>query len=234
MSAVVECKEVDFAYNGLSVLRKVTLTLTQGEFVGVIGPNGGGKTTLLKLIAGLLKPGRGEVIRCEKVAYVPQSLPFDRRFPISALELVLTGTLSRLPWHGAYSKESRVQAMAALERVGLADRAQTPFGTLSGGQMQRVLIARALVDGPELLLLDEPTANIDIEATQLLRQLLQELRGQVTIAMVTHDLHTAIHDVDRVICVQNEVYGLLPEQVCEHFAVGLYHTPLLTPMGKKP
>ncbi len=232
MSDVVSFKDVDFAYDGLSVLRKVSLALTAGEFVGIIGPNGGGKTTILKLMAGLLKPSQGEVVRCDKIAYVPQSLPFDRRFPISAMELVLTGTLSHLSWHGAYSKKSRELATASLEKVGLADRAQSPFGTLSGGQMQRVLIARALVDGPKLLLLDEPTANIDNEATRVLKELLQELRGEVTIAVVTHDLHTAIHDVDRVILVQNEVYGLLPEQVCEHFAVGLYHAPLFTPLGK--
>ena len=131
MSDVVSFKDVDFAYHGIEVLRKVSLALTGGEFVGIIGPNGGGKTTLLKLIAGLLKPSRGEVARCEKVAYVPQSLPFDRSFPISAIELVLTGTLSHLPWHGAYSKKSREQAMGALEKVGLADQAHTPFGTLS-------------------------------------------------------------------------------------------------------
>jgi zinc transport system ATP-binding protein len=232
MDDVVRLKDVDFAYNGISILRKVNLALKGGEFVAVIGPNGGGKTTLLKLIAGLLKPDRGQILACDEIGYVPQALPFDRRFPISVMELVLTGTLSHLPWHGAHSKKSKERARAALDRVGLIDKAQLPFGTLSGGQMQRVLIARALVDEPKLLLLDEPTANIDIEATKVLKGVLQSLRGQVTIAMVTHDLGTAIHDVDRVICVQNEVYGLSPDQVCEHFAVGLYHTPLLAPEEK--
>jgi zinc transport system ATP-binding protein len=161
-----------------------------------------------------------------QVAYVPQGLRFDRQFPISVMEVVLSGRLSRLPWYGLYSSADKKAAHEALDLVGMLPYSHCVFGNLSGGQAQRALIARALVSEPQLLLLDEPTASVDAQAETLIYSILKQLQKKMTILMVTHDLRAAIDIVDRVLCVQGGVLSLLPQEVCEHFALGLYHTPL--------
>ena len=239
MTSVVSFDHVSFAYQDSLVLKEVSFAVEEGEFVGVIGPNGGGKTTLLKLILGFLRPTSGNVqvfgkppqSALQQLAYVPQTVRFDRQFPISVMELVLSGRLSRLPWYGAFSKEDNDAALHALELVGLVEFRGCAFGTLSGGQAQRALIARALVSEPKLLLLDEPTASVDSQAEADIYAILDALRGKMTILMVTHDLRAAIDRVQKVICVQGSVITLKPEEVCEHFAIGLYHAPLIK-MGK--
>lgn len=226
--------EVDFAYPGNPVLNNVSFRILPGEFIGIIGPNGGGKTTLLKLIMGFLQPTSGSVQifgsppaqALSQLSYVPQGLRFDREFPISVMELVLSGRLARLPWYGVYSKEDYQAAQDALKKVGLLELQNNHFGTLSGGQAQRALIARALVSEPQLLLLDEPTASVDSKAEGVIYDILQELQNKMTIMMVTHDLRAAIDLVERVLVVQSGVLSMLPEKVCEHFALGLYHTPM--------
>lgn len=234
----IEFDDVSFDYPETSVLKNVSFQVSYGEFIGMIGPNGGGKTTLLKLILGFLKPSRGTIkvfgenagaspYPAHRLAYVPQSVRFDRDFPISVEEVVLSGLISKLPWYGRFHKEERLAVKRALEKIGLSHLAGTAFGTLSGGQAQRVLIARALVSKPELLLLDEPTASVDSRAEADIYALLNQLKGQMTILMVTHDLGAAIEQVQRILCVQGKVISLKPEEVCKHFAFGLYHMPLL-------
>lgn len=233
--SVVELKEVSFAYQDFLVLNKVSFSINEGEFVGIIGPNGGGKTTLLKIILGFLKPLSGSIKvfgvlpadALERVSYVPQSVRFDKQFPISVLEVVLMGRLSHLPWYGKYARADKEAALNTLEKVGLADLKDRAFGTLSGGQAQRTLIARALVSNPGLLLLDEPTASVDAQAQTEIYSILKGLRGSMTILMVTHDLGVAVDHVEKVICVQQKVVTLNPQEVCEHFAIGLYHPPLI-------
>jgi zinc transport system ATP-binding protein len=240
MAAFIEVDNLSFAYQEFAVLRDVTFRVQEGECVGIIGPNGGGKTTLLKLLMGFLKPTEGTIQFCgrpsiqeyPRIAYVPQVMRFDRLFPITVLEVVLMGLLSQLPWYGRYHQASRQAAIDALDKVGMTGFEERAFGTLSGGQAQRVLIARALVSQPDLLLLDEPTASVDVQAQGEIYTFLQKLRGKMTILMVTHDLNVAINFVDKVICVQHTVMTLKPQEVCEHFAFGLYHSPLITP-GKK-
>lgn len=235
---MIEFDNVSFSYPETSVLKNVSFQVSSGEFIGMIGPNGGGKTTLLKLILGFLKPSRGTVkvfgeitgsqfSHTQRLAYVPQSVRFDRDFPISVEEVVLSGLISNLPWYGQFSKKDRLAAKKALETIGLSHLAEAAFGTLSGGQSQRVLIARALVSNPKLLLLDEPTASVDSRAEADIYALLKQLRGQMTILMVTHDLGAAIDQVERILCVQGSVISLKPEEVCKHFAFGLYHMPLI-------
>ncbi len=234
MNEIVTCDHVSFSYRDTPVLTDVSFRINPGEFVGIIGPNGGGKTTLLKLILGFLKPTSGAIsvlgspagVSTTRIAYVAQGLRFDRQFPISVMELVLSGRLSRLPWYGVYSREDRAAALEALEKVGMVDFCDYAFGNLSGGQAQRALIARALVSNPDLLLLDEPTASVDSQAEGVIYEILQSLRQSMTILMVTHDLRAAINLVDRVLCVQGGLLSLLPQEVCEHFAIGLYHAPL--------
>ena len=202
--------------------------------MGIFGPNGGGKTTLLKLILGFLKPSQGEIqvfgqspkaLR-KKMGYVPQTLHFDRQFPISAGEVVLSGRLQYLTWYGHYGANDKMCAKNALEEVGLAHLYDRPFGTLSGGEKQRVLIARALVGQPKILLLDEPTTGIDLEAQIQLFDLLKQLHGKMTILMVTHELGTALNYVDTLFCVNQTVSPYDKQKLCEHFASGLYHPPL--------
>jgi zinc transport system ATP-binding protein len=235
MDQIVEFNEVNFAYQEMLILKNVYLEIYPGEFIGIIGPNGGGKTTLLKLLLGFLKPNSGRIsvfgespskTTLQHISYVPQTMRYDRDFPISVMEVVLSGLLSRLPWYGRFMKSERLAAFEALDKLGVADLSERSFGTLSGGQAQRVLIARALVSNPKILLLDEPTANVDSLAESIIYKILEELKGQVTILMVTHDLKTVIDRVERVLCVQHEVVSLLPQEVCEHFAFGLYHPPL--------
>lgn len=234
MTAIVNFDHVSFAYQDTPVLTDVTFKVDSGEFLGIIGPNGGGKTTLLKLILGFLKPKSGGInvlgkppgIASTRIAYVSQGLNYDRQFPISVMELVLSGRLSNLPWYGAYTPQDMQAAQIALEKVGMQEFKDHPFGKLSGGQAQRALIARALVTEPELLLLDEPTASVDAQAEGVIYDILKSLRKTMTILMVTHDLRAAIDIVDRVLLVQGGLTSLLPQEVCEHFAIGLYHPPL--------
>ncbi len=234
MTAIVTFDHVFFAYQGAPVLTDVSFSVAPGEFLGIIGPNGGGKTTLLKLILGFLKPTLGAITVLGKppggattrIAYVSQGLHYDRQFPISVMELVLSGRLSSLPWYGVYAAEDTQAALDALEKVGMLDFRHQAFGNLSGGQAQRALIARALVSNPDLLLLDEPTASVDSQAEGVIYEILKTLRQTMTIMMVTHDLRAAIDLVDRVLCVQGGLLSLLPQEVCEHFAIGLYHAPL--------
>jgi zinc transport system ATP-binding protein len=239
-SPVIDVKNLSFAYQDTFVLKDASFHIDAGEFVGIIGPNGGGKTTLLKLLMGFLKPTEGMIQVFnhsptqvqQRLAYVPQSMRFDRQFPISALDVVLLGKLSQLTWYGRYRHKDKVAACEALEKVGLLAFKDHAFGALSGGQAQRVLIARALVSNPELLLLDEPTASVDAHAESEIYTLLQNLKGTMTIVMVTHDLKAATDYVQKVICVQRSVATLTPKDVCEHFAMGLYHPPLIN-MTKK-
>lgn len=228
-------EDLSFDYGLTKIFQHISLEVNQGEFLGIIGPNGGGKTTLLRLLMGFLKPQSGKILidgkepqaEQNKIAYVPQNLRFDRQFPISVSELVLSGRLSTLPWYGRYSKKEREIAEHALTLVGIEDLGNRAFGELSGGQMQRALIARALASEPEILFLDEPTASVDARAEEEIYRLLKSFSPRMTVVMVTHDLKAAIELVDRVLCIQGGVVSLLPEQVCEHFALGLYHPPLI-------
>jgi zinc transport system ATP-binding protein len=223
-----------FHYDSMPALEDVNIEIFKGEFVGIFGPNGGGKTSLLRLVMGFLRPQKGKVLLYGRppeemrhlIGYVPQAIRFDRDFPISALEVVMMGSLRKLSWWGTYPAEAKRKAMDALDRVGLAHKAKAAFGTLSGGEAQRTLIARAIVDEPSLLLLDEPTANVDTEAEQNIYAQLADLNQTMTILMVTHDLQTIIDKVGKLLCVQRQVTSLKTKEVCEHFALGLYHTPL--------
>lgn len=235
----VKLDDVSFAYQDQNILEHVSFSVKEGEFMGVFGPNGGGKTTLLKLLMGFLKPTHGkiEVLGMSpkdaqaSIAYVPQSLRFDRQFPVTVGEVVLSGRLFNLPWYGRYLKEDELCAEEIMKSLRLSHLKNQSFGDLSGGQAQRSLIARALVSNPKLLLLDEPTASVDLKAESEIYDILEELKGKMTIIMVTHHLKTAIKQVERVLCVNKTVADLKPEDVCEHFAIGLYHPPLDTKKG---
>jgi len=210
---VVELEGVSFSYNGRPALEDVTLRVAEREFVSVVGPNGGGKTTLLKVILGLLRPQRGTVRvfggppekARPRIGYVPQFADCDRQFPVRVIEVVLMGRLGRARWWGPHRKADEEAAHRALEEVGLVEMARRPFGELSGGQQQRVLVARALAGDPDLLLLDEPTANVDITAEEELYDLLRALNRRLTIILATHDIGLVSSYVESVVCVKRRV-----------------------------
>ena len=211
---IVEIKDVAFAYDGETVLCDVSLNIWPHDYIAMIGPNGGGKTTLLKLILGLLKPDTG-VIRVigqstqkasSCIGYVPQDVHINRSFPITALDLVLMGKLDPKNRWARKSESNRQEALEALERLEMASRAAKKIGELSGGQLQRVFIARALVTKPKLLLLDEPTASIDTKGQADFFKLLGELNKDIAILVVSHDLLAISRYVKSVACVNKGLH----------------------------
>lgn len=235
MATAVLIKDLSYGYSEDDlVLENACWELKEGNFAALVGPNGGGKTTLLKVILGMCAPLKGSVEvfglppdkALQSIGYVPQNLAFDRQFPISTREVVQMGRLSHLPWYGHYLERDKEAVDFALEKVALSDSANKLFGDLSGGQRQRALIARALVSEPRLLLLDEPTANVDAQAEADIHALLADLLKTMTIIMVTHDLQTAMNNVGHVVLVQRTLRLLSREEVCQHFAIGLYHPPV--------
>ena len=209
---VISIRDLSFAYEERQILSEVNLAVWPFDSVCVVGPNGGGKTTLMKLIIGLLTPDNGEVLIFGKppevnrklIGYVPQYAVYDRQFPISVKEVVCMGRLGR-SITGRYNSEDWNRTMHALGEVGLARFADHSFSALSGGQRQRALIARALASGGEILILDEPTANIDQESESHLFELLGELNQRMTILMVTHDVGFASKFFKRIACVNRRV-----------------------------
>lgn len=226
---VIEVSGLFFSYAESTVLENVSFSVEEKEFIAIFGPNGGGKTTLLQLLMGFLKPLRGNILLNgkspkmvrQRIGWVPQNFHFDPHFPISVQEVVLGGRLSQAKWR--FTQEDYKKVKDSLKRVGMGHTLGFPFAALSGGQQQRVLIARALASDPSLLLLDEPTSGVDHVAEQEIYSLLSALREQMTILMVTHDLNRAVESVDRLLCVHKTLTQMPKEQVCEHFALGLYH-----------
>ena len=194
---VATLEEVSFRYGaGPRVLDRVNLVVEERDFLGLVGPNGGGKTTLLRILLGLLEPQQGRVrifgkapeeVR-SRVGYVPQHATIDASVPAVVRDVVLMGRLSRSSWGPSFGPEQIAAAAAALEQVGAGGLAERRFGELSGGQRQRVLIARALAADAELLLLDEPTTGVDMHREQELLELLHRLNESLPIILVSHDV----------------------------------------------
>jgi zinc transport system ATP-binding protein len=232
-SPAIEVERLSFRYHGSRdhALIDVGFTIADREWVGLLGPNGGGKTTLLMLLLGLLRPDQGRILvfgerpsRARlRVGYVPQDAGVDSTVPASVLDVVLLGRLTRTSWGPRYSRDDRERAMAALDETQTSDLADRAWRTLSGGQRQRVLIARALAAQADLLLLDEPTTGIDTHREKALLQLLEELNQRLPIVMVSHDTALVSHHMDRAIWIDRgareiDVHDLGPERL-EH----LYH-----------
>ncbi len=209
----IEMENVWFSYEGTSILEDVNIILEQGDFLGIIGPNGGGKTTLLKLMLGVLKPDKGRVriLGQEphdagyRVGYVPQNVDFNRIFPVSVMDVTLMGRLNRSRIGKGYSRNDRDKVREILQKVGMWDYRNRPIGKLSGGQRQRVFIARALVTDPKLLFLDEPTAGVDHEFEVDLYDFLKALNKEVTIVVITHDIGVVSSYMKSIACVNRRL-----------------------------
>jgi zinc transport system ATP-binding protein len=206
---VIRISDLCVNYEQLEAVKNVSFDVVDKEFIGIIGPNGGGKTTLVKTILGLLAPKSGIVKICDQevVGYVPQLTTFDRSFPITVEEVVLTGHLPTqiklLQYFKGHEKE---HARKVMERLGIADLKKRQIGALSGGQMQRVLICRALMNHPTILILDEPTAGVDELAKDDIYTMLQDLNKNMTILMITHDTSQLIKHLDRVIYINKTAH----------------------------
>jgi len=211
---IVKLEDVWVHFDGVPALEEVNLSINQHDFLGIIGPNGGGKTTLLKVILGLLKPSRGNVTVFEHtpekgrkfVGYVPQYSLFDREFPVSVWDVVLMGRLGHVKRFKRYSEEDKKLAHDALETVEMLDYKDSQIGKLSGGQQQRVFIARALVAKPKLLLLDEPMASVDSPMQTELYELFEKLRQQMAIVLVSHDISAVSIYVDKIACLNRRLF----------------------------
>jgi zinc transport system ATP-binding protein len=232
-SPAVEFADVSYAYGGgPTVLEHVTLTIGRGEFVGIAGPNGGGKTTLLRLALGLARPAGGTIRTLgaspgarggERIGYLPQRASLASATPVTVREVVASGRLGVRGPVGPLRRVDRLAVTRCIGRVGLEDRADAPLRTLSGGMQQRAFIAKALAAEPTLLALDEPTTGVDAESQESLAVLLQELQAEldVTILYVSHEFGAVEHVVSRLLLVRGRIaFDGLPAEL-----PALYHDP---------
>lgn len=211
--ALVSLRDVSVAYNGLIALEKVNLDIYEDDFVGIIGPNGGGKTTLINAIIGML-PHTGAIElspslfdgKKRLIGYMPQQTHFDRSFPISVRETILSGLQSERGFTSRYSKNDRKRVDELVEMAGLQAIADRQIGEISGGQLQRALLCRAIIMKPRLLILDEPANFVDNRFENELYTMLKELNSQMAIIMVSHDIGTITSVVKSIVCVNRTVH----------------------------
>lgn len=213
MNNLIDINNLSFSYNKSKVLEDINLSIKANDFLAIIGPNGGGKSTLLKLILGLVKPKSGNISSTydkNRIGYVPQNTNLNLNFPITALEVVLMGHIGgKRPLFG-YSKEELNCAKNSLEKVGMRKFLNSKIGSLSGGQRQRVFIARALCANPKIMLLDEPTASIDVKGQTEVYELLKELNKTMSIVVVSHDISVLLNYAKNVAHInKNLVYHTL-------------------------
>ena len=212
MGKIFEFTSVSAGYDDEIVLKDVNFTVWDNDFVGVIGPNGGGKTTLLKLILGEIKPKRGTIEYFKRepnevlFGYLPQVIGIDKKFPISVMEVVLSGLLGRKGIMGRYTGHDKRMSLNLLQRMEIQHLKDKAIGELSGGQMQRVFLCRALISHPRLLILDEPNTFVDNKFEKELYELLQELNKEMAIIMVSHDLGTITTHVKTIACVNRQLH----------------------------
>jgi zinc transport system ATP-binding protein len=214
MEKLIEIRNISVAYDTKPVLRKVCLDVWKDDFLGVIGPNGGGKTTLLKVLLGLMKPVSGEIsffdcgkkVSSLKIGYLPQINPIDKRFPISVYEVIASGLAGEKPRFRNFTSLQKEQIHELTIQMGLEQFAGRAIGELSGGQLQRVLLARAIVSQPQALILDEPNTYVDKKFASHFYDLLGEINRKTAIILVSHDVGTLLSMVKNVACVNETLH----------------------------
>ncbi len=238
MSSVIDIQSLNFSYGSVPTLSGIDLQVADSEFLGIVGPNAGGKSTLLKLILGLLQPqsgsisvlGRASNTASRLLGYVPQYPSFPRDFPITVEQVVQLGRLGlgqegggwQAFWPGRVSRNDRDAVRQALQEVEASDLSKRQIGSLSGGQLQRVLLARALVGEPRILILDEPTANIDQRLEGEIYDLLKMLNERMTILVVSHDVAFISRYVSRVACINQTLVCHNTNEIDGHVIQELY------------
>ena len=231
---VIVVENISFTYDGPPVLENVSLSVERGEMLGLVGPNGGGKSTFLKIILGLLRPNAGKVTVLgrppgegrREIGYVPQSTTFARDFPICVEETVLIGRLGKTRLMGMFRREDRRAAVTAMEQTGICELRKRRLGDLSGGQLQRVLIARAIASEPQILILDEPTAHMDLRVEEDIFELLKELNHRMTIIIVSHDIGFITHYVTRAACLNRSLLCHQTVEINQDTMNKLYGAPV--------
>jgi len=231
---IASVEHVSLRYGNVAALEDISFRLRPLDFVSVIGPNGGGKTTFLKVLLGLLTPHEGTVRVLgqdpaqsrKEIGYVPQQVSIDKHFPISVWDVVLMGRLGKRRGLRTYSAEDRDLAADALRKVKLHDLRDRQIGKLSGGQQQRALIARALVTNPQLLLLDEPTASVDSEIKQDIYELLVELNEKLTIVMVSHDIGVVSTYTKTIACLNRTLVYHEEKDITAEMLATTYQCPV--------
>lgn len=230
MNPIVQVSNVTAGYGSEVVLRDVSLTIFENDFIGIVGPNGGGKTTLLKLLIGQLKPFSGEVRyssgRGESLfGYLPQAGQIDKTFPITVMEVVLSGLLANQGLFGRYGRKHRDNAIRHMRATGIDHLKSKSIGALSGGQLQRVLLCRALISDPKLLILDEPNTYVDSKFEGELYELLKELNKRMAIVIVSHDLGTITSYVKTIACVNGTLFYHKSNQITNQ-QLAAYNCPI--------
>lgn len=231
---LVNLEDIWVHYDGMPVLEGINLSIKRDDFLGIIGPNGGGKTTLLKLILGLVKPSHGEVTvlggtpqqNRKFIGYVPQYNLFDRDFPVNVWDVVLMGRYGQVGLFKRLNDEDEGVARQALETVEMLDFKERQIGTLSGGQQQRVFIARALVAEPKLLLLDEPTASVDMPMQTEFYELLASLKQRMAIVLVSHDISAVSIYVDKIACLNGRLFYHESKEISAEDLEAVYQCPV--------
>ncbi len=211
--AIIEIKDLSAGYDGRNVLHDVNLTVYERDFLGIIGPNGGGKTTLIKCILGLLKPTGGSIQfypETLSIGYLPQYNTIDRKFPISVEEVILSGLSIQKKLSARFTADEREKGKQIIARMGLEGLEKRSIGQLSGGQLQRALLGRAIISDPSVVILDEPSTYIDKRFEARLYQLLAEINKECAIILVSHDIGTVLQQVKSIACV-NETLDYHPD-----------------------
>lgn len=231
---IVTLENIWVHYDGVPILEDINLSINKNDFLGIIGPNGGGKTTLLKVILGLIVPTQGKVsvlgenpdkVRT-KIGYISQHNLFDHDFPASVWDVVLMGRCGKVGLFRRYNKEDYHIASEALQKVNMLDYRQRQIGKLSGGEQQRVFIARALATEPELLLLDEPTASVDSAIQTEFYELLESLKNEMAIVMVSHDISAISIYVDTIACLNRRLYYHGSKEIAPELLEATYKCPV--------
>ncbi|NOR60523.1 MAG: ATP-binding cassette domain-containing protein [Methanosarcinales archaeon] len=231
---VVVIKDVWVHYDSIPVLEEINLVIKEHDFLGIIGVNGGGKSTLLKVILGLVKPSKGRVrvfgdtpqISRKYIGYVPQYSLFDLEFPVSVWEVVLMGRLGHTGLFKRYSEDDKKAALDALAKMDMLEYKDRQVGKLSGGQQHRVFIARALAANPKLLLLDEPAAGIDTIIQEEFYELLEKLKTKMAIVLVSHDISAVSVYVDKIACLNHRLYYHDSKELTAEDLEATYHCPV--------
>ena len=238
---LVKLDNISYGYDSGKVIENVNFEINKEDFIGMIGPNGGGKSTIIKLIMGLIEPWSGSIIfgkdesgKIIRTGYLPQYHEFDHRFPISIKEVILSGLLKKGKAFTRFSKEERLRAIEVAKQLGINDILHKSIGDLSGGQMQRAFLGRAIISNPDLLILDEPVTYVDSKFEVELYTLLEELNKNTAILLVSHDLGQITSTVKTIACVNGHLH-YHPSNLITEKILASYNCPVeLITHGRVP